>query len=210
MKIKDLAKIDLKTMMIAVLIIVIILMRSCDGEKKDSGQIIKVDGKKYEVVKQKIDTVYQLKDTIVYKPGKKIYLDKIIEVKVPAKVDTLAILSKYYAKKIYVDTLKLADSLGYVIVNDTISENSILGRLWNAQVNKITITDKVIVKELPRNQVYIGLVGGFDKQNIVNFFGPSAVIKTKNDHMYSIGMGYSGNKTVSVQGGIYWKIKLKK
>jgi hypothetical protein len=210
MKIKDLLKLDIRTMMIAVLIIVIILMRACEGDKKDTGEIVKIDGKKYEVVDRKTDTVYVPTKVVEYRPGKKIYLDKIIQVEVPSKVDTASILKNYYAKRIYIDTLKLADSLGYIVVNDTISENTILGRLWNAQVNKITIKDQVIVKELPRNQVYIGLVGGFDPQNIVNFFGPSVVLKTKTDKLYSVGIGYSGNKTVSVQGGIYWKIKLKK
>ena len=82
--------------------------------------------------------------------------------------------------------------------------------MWNAQVNKTTIKEQIIVKELPRNQVYIGLVGGFDKKNIVNFAGPSLILKTKSDKIYSLGVGYSGDKTVSVQGGIYWKIKLTK
>lgn len=82
--------------------------------------------------------------------------------------------------------------------------------MWDAQVNKTTIKEQIIVKELPKNQVYIGLVGGFDKVNIVNFAGPSLILKTKTDKMYSIGVGYSGNKAVSIQGGIYWKIKLTK
>jgi len=210
MKIKDIFKLDLRTLMIITLIIVIILMRACSGDSKKAGDIVKVNGKKYELVKHTVDTVYVPVKTVEYRPGKKIYLDKIIQVQVPARVDTASILKTYYAKRIYIDTLRLADSLGYIVVNDTISENTILGRLWNAQVNKITVKDQIIIKELPKNQVYIGLVGGFDPKNIVNFFGPSAVLKTKTDKMYSIGVGYSGDKTVSVQGGIYWKIKLKK
>jgi hypothetical protein len=72
------------------------------------------------------------------------------------------------------------------------------------------INETLIVKELPKNQLYIGLAGGFDKVNVVNFAGPSLVLKTKSDKMYSIGVGYSASKTISLQGGIYWKIKLKK
>jgi len=51
---------------------------------------------------------------------------------------------------------------------------------------------------------------GFDKANIINFAGPSAMLKTKTDKVYTLGVGYSNAKTVAVQGGMYWKIKLKK
>lgn len=205
-----LPKLDLKTLVIFALIIIVILMRACDSSSTNPGETIKVDGKKYEVINRIVDTVNVPVKTIEYRKGKNIYIDSLIYVQVPVKVDTSSILKDYYAKRIYIDTLKLKDGLGYIIVNDTVSQNTLLGRMWDAQVNKTTIKEQVIVKELPKNQVYIGLVGGFDNVNIVNFAGPSLVLKTKTDKMYSIGVGYSGNKTVSIQGGIYWKIKLTK
>ena len=76
--------------------------------------------------------------------------------------------------------------------------------------NPIDALETIIVKELPKNQVYIGLSGGFDKVNVVNFIGPSLLLRTKSDKIYSIGVGYSASKTISIQGSIYWKIKLKK
>jgi hypothetical protein len=185
-------------------------MRSCDGTGSKPGETIKIDGKKYELLKHTIDTVIVPQYTIVYRKGKDIYHEAPEYQVVPIKIDTLAILKDFYAKTVYIDTLKLADSLGYIVVNDTISENSILGRMWTAQVNKTTITEQIIVKELPRNQVYIGIVGGFDKVNFVNFAGPSLMLKTKTDKVYSVGVGYSGAGSISIQGGIYWKIKLKK
>jgi hypothetical protein len=210
MNIKDLLKLDFKTLAVIVLIIIIILMRACDGTGVKPVDIIKVDGKKYELLKHTIDTVYIPRDTIVYKRGRDIYHEKPVYLKLPLSIDTIAVLNDYYSKKVYIDTLQLADSLGYIIVNDTVSQNTVLGRLWNAQVNKIQIRETVIVKELPKNQVYIGLSGGFDKVNVVNFIGPSLLLKTKSDKIYSIGVGYSASKTISIQGSIYWKIKLKK
>lgn len=207
---KLLKRLDLKTLLIIGLIIIVILMRACDSGVKAPGETMKIDGKKYEVLKRTVDTVKVKVPTIEYRAGKNIYSETPIYVEVPAKVDTASILKDYYAKRVYIDTLKLKDDLGYVIVNDTVHQNSLLGRMWNAQVNKTTIKEQIIVKELPRNQVYIGLVGGFDKKNIVNFAGPSLILKTKSDKIYSLGVGYSGDKTVSVQGGIYWKIKLTK
>ena len=35
-------------------------------------------------------------------------------------------------------------------------------------------------------------------------------IKTKTDKIYNLGVGINNNKGISVQGGMYWKIKLKK
>lgn len=207
---KFLKNLDLKSLVIFGLIIVILLMRVYYDNPTKPGETIKIGDKTYEAVKREVDTVWVPVKTVEYRPGKTIYVDSIIYVEVPAKVDTLSILKDYYAKRIYIDTLELNDSMGYITVNDTISENSILGRLWEAQLNKTTITEQITVKELPKNQVYIGLVGGLDRQNIVNFAGPSVLLKTKSDKIYSIGVGYSGNKTVSVQGGIYWKIKLTK
>lgn len=207
---KSLLKLDIKTLLIIALIIIIVLMRSCDGSGSKPGETINIDGKKYEVLKHTIDTVIVPHDTIVYRKGKDIYHKVPVYQVVPINVDTLAILKDFYAKRVYIDTLRLSDSLGYIVVNDTISENSLLGRLWTAQVNNTTIKEQIIVKELPKNQVYIGLVGGFDKVNIVNFAGPSLVLKTKTDKIYSVGVGYAGSGAVSIQGGIYWKIKLKK
>jgi hypothetical protein len=201
---------DFKTLLIVALVIVILILRSCssNGDKKDD--IIKVDGKKYIVVKHEIDTVYQTTVQTVYREGKTIFKDVPVYVNVPANVDTLNILKDYYTKVTYKDTLHLKDSLGYISVIDTIFNNKILNRVWDSHVNKITINDKIYLKDLPKTQLYFGGVLGFDKVNIVNFAGPSFILKTKKDHMYSLGIGYSNNQTVSIQGGVYWKIKLKK
>jgi ABC-type Fe3+-citrate transport system substrate-binding protein len=65
-----LKKLDLKTILILVLIIVILLMRACTStvnpKKKET---IKVNGKKYVVVKHDIDTVYKPVKQVVYIPG---------------------------------------------------------------------------------------------------------------------------------------------
>jgi len=42
---------------IAVLAAVIFLQRSCSTTTKDGKEILKIDGKKYEVLKREIDTV---------------------------------------------------------------------------------------------------------------------------------------------------------
>jgi hypothetical protein len=45
---------------------------------------------------------------------------------------------------------------------------------------------------------------------LVNFVGPTFLFKSKKDKVYSLGIGYSLQKQLSVQGGLYWKIGKKK
>jgi len=206
---KILDSIDLKTLLIIVLVGLLVFTRTCTGKdnKKDGTTII--DGKTYQNITQVVDTIYVPSKKTVYKPGKTIYKETPVFVSMPREVDTTAILKDYYCKEVYKDTLKLNDGLGYVSVIDTVSQNEIIGRVWNSQVNKIIIKDTKIVKKAPTNQLYIGAVGGFDKVNIVNFVGPTLVLKTKKDKLYSLGIGYGTNKQISIQGGLYWKIKLR-
>ena len=208
---KLLEKFDLKTLLIIVLIIIVFLMRACsDDNKNGNGSNIKVDGKNYVLVKYKVDTVYTEVTQTVYRDGKTIYRDKPVYVNIPANVDTNEILKDYYAKYTFKDTLILKDSLGYIALIDTIFKNNIYKRTWDAHVNKLTIKETFYLKDPPRVQVFAGGVVGFDNANIINFAGPTLVLKDKKDHLYSLGIGYSNAKAVSIQGGMFWKISLRK
>ena len=208
---KNILKLDFKTLLIAVLIIVILLLKMCTPKPSPKpGDVIKVDGKKYEVIKRITDTQYVTKTQTIFKEGKTIYVEKTIYVDVPSDVDTAEILKDYFAKYTYKDTIKLEDSLGTVQITDTIHKNRILARTFKSNINQVHVHDSIIVKELPKNQVYVGGIIGADKKVGFNYFGPTFVLKTKSDHMYSIGVGLNNNFTTSIQVGVYWKIKLKK
>ena len=143
-----LKKLDLKTILILVLIIVILLMRACTSTvNPKKGGTIKVNGKKYVVVKHDIDTVYKPVKQVVYRPGEVIFVDKPVYVKVPTNVDTAAILRDYYTKYPYKDTLKLTEGLGFITINDTIFKNKILNRTFVSHVNKITIKETLYSHE---------------------------------------------------------------
>jgi hypothetical protein len=205
-KILDL--LDLKTLLIIGLIALLLFTRGCNDKDITKGGTTVVNGKTYQNITQVVDTIYVPTKQTIYKPGKTIYKETPVFVAMPREVDTVAILKDFYSKEVYKDTLKLNDGLGYVSVIDTVSQNKIIGRVWNSQVNKIIVKDTKIVKKAPVNQLYIGAVGGFDRVNIVNYVGPTLVFKTKKDKLYSLGIGYGTNKQISLQGGIFWKIKL--
>jgi hypothetical protein len=206
-----LKKLDLKSLLILGLIIVILLMRACSSTGNvNKGDQVKIDDKKYTIVKHTIDTIIKPVTQTVFKQGKTIYVDVPVYVNVPADVDTASILKDYYTKFPYKDTLRLDEGLGYVAVSDTIFKNKILNRKFYSHVNKVTVSETLYVQPVPKIQVFMGGVAGFDKVNFVNFVGPSLLIKDKKDKVYSVGVGYSNTKAISIQGGIYWLLKSKK
>ena len=220
-----------KEVLIIGLIGIILLMRACSGDSEPPKDIVKVDGKDYELISQKIDTVFIDKIVHVPKYVPK-YIDRVVEklVEIPADVDSLKIIEDYYSKYIVKDTLKLdyefapdivIDSigtkpnptLGFGIITDTISQNQIVSRdiKWNFQVP--TIYNTKVVKELPKRVFYYGIGGGFDKTNFINNAKFSILYKDKQDKMWGLDVGaLNVNSTIQpyIGGSMYWKISFKK
>ena len=210
---------NFKNIAIAALIIFVLLEWFNPGGVMP-GKKVFVNGKAYEVIKHDIDTIDIVKTKIVTKKGEDIYHETIVEkqVVIPAVIDTMALLKDYYSKVLYKDTLVLPDSLGTVSILDTITQNKILGRTFNASVKQRTIKETMIVKELPKTKVFYGLEGGFNKADFVSSVGAGVLINTKKDKIYQLGLGVNnkttdgtnGGFTPYIRGGVYWKIKLKK
>ena len=205
---------NFKNIAIAVLIIFVLLEWFNPGGVMP-GKKVFIAGKAYEVIKHDIDTIDIVKTKVVTKKGEDIYHETIKEVVIPTIVDTQALLHDYFAKNIYKDTLTLPDSLGTVSLIDTITQNKILGRTFNASVKQRTIKETTIVKELPKTKIFYGLEGGFNKADVVSSVGAGVLINTKKDKIYQLGLGVN-NKTTDgttgafspyIRGGVYWKIK---
>jgi hypothetical protein len=210
---------NFKNIAIAALIIFVLLQWFNPGDILP-GKKVFIAGKAYEVIKHEIDTIDIVKTKVVTKKGEDIYHETIVEkeVIIPTVIDTMALLKDYYSKVLYKDTLILPDSLGIVALNDTISQNKILGRTFNASVKQRTIKETTIVKELPKTKLFYGLEGGFNKADFVSSVGAGVLINTKKDKIYQLGLGVTnqttdgtnGGFTPYVRGGVYWKLKLKK
>ena len=212
--------VNFKNIAIAALIVYILLQWFNPGGVMPGGRTIRIEGKKYEVIKHEIDTVDVIKTKVVTKKGDDIYHETIVEkeVLIPTIIDTAALLKDYYSKVLYKDVLVLPDSLGTVAVTDTISQNKILGRTFDANVKQRTIKETLIVKEPARNQVYYGLNGGFNKADVVSSVGAGIMLKTKKDKIYQFTLGVNNRVVDGTTGGFspyvgfgtYWKIKVKK
>jgi hypothetical protein len=207
----------------------VILFKQCgSSDKKDDIEIINVDGKDYELLKHTIDTVYEEKIVEVpkYIPQ---YVERLVEVavEIPADIDSLAVIEKYYSSYKVTDTLHLKynfaetltddtgskpnSNLGFGVVTDVISQNSIQSRtiVWNYKIP--TIYDTKIVKELPKAQLYWGLGSGFNTTDVVSNVNTSLILKTKKDKMFQLGLGFQNNSNTQqlspyVNGGMYWKV----
>lgn len=214
-----------KTNIIIIPILIgILILQQCENNKKNIDTIA-VDGKEYELLSQKIDTVIVEKEVKVteYIP-RIIYKTDTIKIEVPIKVDTLSILKDYFASYTIVDTLKLnyefeegvtteegtpSSTLGYGILTDIVSQNKIQSRKVDWAFEIPTIYNTITVKELPKTELYWGLNAGFDKINLLNNVGGSLLLKTKSQRIYELemGVGYDGYQYSPVIAvGKYWKL----
>ncbi len=221
-----------KEILIVGLIVVILLMRACSGDSSiDPKDIVKVDGKDYELLEQKVDTVFIEKVIEVPKYVPK-YITKVetVTVEVPADVDSLKVVEDYYAKYIVTDTLNLTydfgpeitidslgtkpnPSLGFGFLTDTISQNRILSRKieWNFQIP--TIYNTKIVKELPKRELYYGFGGAFNKTDFIQSANFGILYKDKQNKVFGLNLGVlnsNNDVTPFIGGSMYWKLSFKK
>ena len=214
--------VNFKNIAIVALVIWILLQWFNPGGVMPGGRTIRIDGKKYEVLKHTIDTVEVEKVKVVTKKGEDI-VHEVIDVdtlvlKELVNVDSAAILRDYLAKVVYKDTLVLDGGLGTIALTDTITKNRILGRTWDAKVKERIIKEELIVKEPAKTQLYYGLNAGFNKEDYVSAVGAGLILKTKKDKIYNLNIGVNNRTTDGTNGsfspyvgfGTYWKIKVKK
>lgn len=199
--------------LIAVLIAIIVLQRECSNPGSAAG-------------KPKADTVRTV-DTV--------YVPKIVEVNTKPKLkksipgtlpqpfvpkdssyatlkqqfDSLA--KAYSTINIYQDSISL-DTLGHIMVTDSVQYNLLKERKAVASLKIPKITEKVTIREYeqPVRQMYIG--GGLSgSQSLTGVTADASLLyKTKKDHIYSISTGINTSGQLIYGFHTYWKISLRK
>lgn len=189
---------DIKTLLIVVLVAIILFMRDCSG-----GENITVITEPITITKTitRWDTLKV--DRLVYVPKWKTTTTTIHDT-IFADIDTLSILKDYYAKYFYTDTIGL-DSLGSIVVNDTVSKNSILFREIqpNVLIPTTTVTNTVYIN---KNEFYGG-VGLQGKTDQLNYLGGELLWKTTKKQVYGFGVGVNQDFQPVLSGRVYWKLK---
>ena len=196
---------NIKNILIVILIVIILIMQQCSGSMLDLIQFNKkpdtsVEGTVITKIETKWDTVKI--ESLVYVPK---YVTKTITEHdtIPADIDTLVILRDYYSKYFYSDTISL-DTLGTIIIDDTVTQNRITSRKVNPTILFPTTTitrDSLISK----NEFYWG-INGIGNKTQFSYVGGELVLRTKRKKMYGIGIGLNSNLQPTFSGKLLWKI----
>ena len=204
-------------LIIAALLVVILLQRECNNPKPCPPCIGKVDTVKT------VDTVYvTVKAELKSKPKLK---KKVPPVSIPdtlKPVDTTynalaekytAVVKEYSTQNIYEDSITV-DSVGYIILTDTVQYNKLQSRKGSAVLNiphikeRVVVTEKVVQPAV--RQLYIG--GGISTSKyLTNTTAEVGLLyKTKRDNIYGTHVGMTVGGLVMYGFQTYWKIQLKK
>ena len=184
---------NIQSLLIAVLVVVILLMRQCSGlVTPTEPQIIRDTIIEYVTIE---------KEYPVYVPKVK-YITKVDIDTFTTPIDTSAILSDYYAIKTYEDT-QVLDSLDLTIT-DTVSQNQILGRkiAYNFTYPRKTIKETII---LNKRELYFG-VGVTGNQDQLQYLGGEMVFRNKKRQAYGLGVGVDQSLAPVISFRMLWKL----
>ena len=184
---------SIQSLLIAVLVVVILLMRQCSGPVTPTEpQIIRDTIIEYVTIE---------KEYPVYVPKIK-YITKVDIDTFTTPIDTSAILSDYYAIKTYEDK-QVLDSLDLTIT-DTVSQNQILGRkiAYNFTYPRKTIKETII---LNKRELYFGL-GVTGNKDQLQYLGGEMVFRNKKRQAYGLGVGVNQNLVPVISARMYWKL----
>ena len=184
---------NIQTLLIVVLVVLLFLQRSCSSTPVAEPEVITETVTKW-------DTVSIVKTE--YVPRWKTRIETIHDT-IPSSIDTVAILKDYYAKYFYTDTIHI-DTLGSIVINDTITRNLISMRdvQSNIFIPTTTITNTIY---LYKREFYGGVSVGATNQAVQNINGELLYVNKKRD-AYGFGVGLNPDFQPIFTGRIYWKI----
>jgi hypothetical protein len=140
-----------KNLLIFLLLIVIAFFLFSDPQYNGAGTST--------TIVTKIDTFLKHDTLRKYKKGDSIpfvVLDTIYQI--DQVHDTAYIVNDYNKVKVYSDTLRI-NTDNSVYIQDTITQNKIIGRSYMANLSEKTITITNDIYHKPKNELFIGLLG---------------------------------------------------
>jgi hypothetical protein len=160
----------------------------------------------------KTDTVYQTKFTTKWKQGKYIPYVIIATDTVHDSVqylvhDTIRIVSDYMRTYAYSDTINV-DSNTFVI-NDTISQNKIQSRGFEAKITEKTILTTITKVAKAKNSLYLGFRGDLSESNGLEVLSPGIMLNAKNKALIGLSVNINKNFNIGYSGSVYFKIGKK-
>ena len=182
----------IKNIVIAILLVVVALFLFSDPS---------YNGGSVTIVR---DTVYQQKTFTKYKKGNDIHSYTILtdSVQIPVH-DTIRILTDYSRKYAYSDTIQI-DTNNVVYIQDTISQNRILGRGFSAKLSEKTIIETRTITPKVKNALYLGFTGDLRQDKSLDNLGVGLIYKVKNKAL--IGLNLKTGESVKYGVGFYLKL----
>ena len=179
----------IKNFVIAVLLVVVILFLITNPTYKSS-------------VIVKTDTLYKQKTYTKYKKGSDIYsyIIKTDSVFIPVH-DTIKIVSDYSRVYSYLDTIRL-DTNNVVFIQDTITQNRIIGRGFSANLSEKTIIETRTITPKPKNALYLGVLADLRQDKSLQGVGIGLMLKVKDRAL--IGVGFDSNNFIRTS--FYFKL----
>ncbi len=178
-----------KNILILALIVVVLFFVLAPNDKGGGTTIV-----------TKIDTIIKTTTTTKYKKGDDIpfvVLDTIYQI--DQIHDTAYIVNDYNKVKVYSDTLRI-NTDNSVYIQDTITQNRILGRSYTANLSEKTITITHDIYHKPKNELFIGLLG--DLRRFDNKIGIGVGLNYKKQNESYI-LNYTTNQ---ISFGMYKKL----
>ena len=164
------------------------------------------------VVSVKTDTVYQTNTSTRWMKGKDIPYVIIATDTVRDSVrylvhDTVQILTDYMRTYAYSDTINV-DSNTFVI-NDTISQNKIQSRGFEAKITEKTILTTITKTPKAKNTLYLGFRGDLSESNGLEVLSPGIMLNAKNKALIGLNLNINKINNISYSGSLYFKIGKK-
>jgi hypothetical protein len=157
----------------------------------------------------KTDTVYQTKVTSRWMKGKDIPYVIIATDTVHDSVrylvhDTVRIVTDYMRTYAYSDTISVNSNT--FVINDTISQNKIQSRGFEAKITEKTIFTTITKAAKDKNTLYLGFRGDLSESNGLEVLSPGIVLNVKNKALMGLNVDLGLNRQIRFGAGIYFKI----
>jgi hypothetical protein len=121
--------------------------------------------------------------------------------------DTIRIVSDYMRTYAYSDTINV-DSNTFVI-NDTISQNKIQSRGFEAKITEKTILTTITKAAKTKNTLYLGFRGDLSESNGLEVLSPGIMLNAKNKALIGLNLNINKNFNIGYSGSVYFKIGKK-
>ena len=145
--------------------------------------------KQRNTVTTTIDTVTVTKEFTKFTKGDKIPF-KILDTIYKQSYDTTYIVKDYQQVKEFTDSIRQDSNL--FVIKDTISQNRIIGRSFQAKIQEKTIKITNNIQAKPKSALYIGFRSDISQDYSKVEHNISLSFKTRQRGLFSVGYGMSG------------------